>query len=87
MKMTRIILSILLSLFWKRFSFKGAVAGIATGAIADICWMIFCSSTGIYEIIPGFAAGMISAVVTTLVTKKPSKEVEELFDKAVNYTD
>ena len=79
--------SILLSLFWKRFSFKGAVAGIATGAIADICWMIFCSSTGIYEIIPGFAAGMIAAVVTTLVTKKPSKEVEELFDKAVNYTD
>ena len=79
--------SILLSLFWKRFSFKGAVAGIATGAIADICWMILCSSTGIYEIIPGFAAGMIAAVVTTLVTKKPSKEVEELFDKAVNYTD
>ena len=79
--------SILLSLFWKRFNFKGAVAGIAAGAVVDICWMAFLSSMGIYEIIPGFAAGMIAAVVTTLVTKKPSKEVEELFDKAVNYTD
>ena len=79
--------TILLSLFWRRFNFKGAIAGISVGAIVDICWIIFFSSTGLYELLPGFIAGMIAAVIVTLITKKPSKEVEELFDKAVKYTD
>lgn len=42
---------------------------------------------GIYEIIPGFAASLIAAVVVTLLTKNPSKEIEELYDRAVNYAD
>ncbi len=80
--------SILLSLFWKRFNFKGAVAGIACGAVVDICWIIWLSKpTGIYELAPGFAAGLIGAVLVTLITKEPSAEVEELFDKAVAYED
>ncbi len=77
--------AIMLSLFWKRFNFKGAVAGILVGALVDMGWLAFLASTGIYEIIPGFAAGLLAAVVVSLVTEEPSKEVEELFDKAVNY--
>lgn len=73
---------IMLSLFWKRLNFAGTVAGIAAGAIADILWLVFLSSTGIYEIIPGFAAGLLIAVVVSLCTKAPSKEVEDLFDRA-----
>ncbi len=79
--------SILLSLFWKRFNFKGAIAGIVAGAAVDVLWIAFLSSTGIYELIPGFAAGLLAAVAVTLCTKKPSQEVEKLFDDAVNYTD
>ena len=79
--------AILLSLFWKRFNFPGAVAGIAAGAVADILWLAFCSGTGVYEIIPGFLVGGAAAVVVTLITKKPSKNVEELFDRAVAYED
>ena len=80
--------SIILSLFWRRFNFKGAIAGISVGAIVDILWIIFLSSsTGLYELFPGFVCGMIAAVIVTLCTKKPSKEVEELFDKAVKYED
>ena len=79
--------AILLSLFWKRFNFGGAVAGILVGAIVDILWIAFLKSTGVYEIIPGFIAGMIAAVLVSLITKAPSKEVEALFDKAANYTD
>ena len=79
--------SIMLSLFWRRFNIKGAVAGIIVGSIVDICWIIFLSGTGVYELFPGFVCGLIAAVVVTLCTKKPSKEVEELFDKAVKYTD
>lgn len=77
--------TILLSLFWKRFNFKGAIAGILVGGIVDICWLVFLSSTGIYEILPGFVIGSIAAVAVSLLTKAPSKDVEELFDKAVAY--
>ena len=79
--------AILLSLFWKRFNFAGAVAGILVGAIVDIGWFAFLSSTGIYEIIPGFFLGGAAAIVVTLVTKAPGQAVEELFDKAVAYED
>jgi len=79
--------AIMLSLFWKRFTFKGATAGIIAGAAVDILWIIFLKSTGLYEIIPGAVAGLIVAVVVTLLDKKPSKEVEELFDTAVEFKD
>ncbi len=79
--------AILLSLFWKRFNFAGAVAGILGGAIVDILWLACLSKLGIYEIIPGFIAGLILAVVVSLATKAPGKDVEELFDKASISTD
>ena len=76
--------AILLSLFWKRFTFKGAVAGIVVGAIADILWLAFLGSTGVYEIVPGFIASLLAAVAVTMIDKKPSAEVEALFDKATS---
>ena len=79
--------AILLSLFWKRFNFPGAVAGILVGAVVDILWLAVLGSLGIYEIIPGFICGFIAAVVVSLCTKAPGKEVEELFDKASKSTD
>lgn len=74
--------TIILSLFWRRFTYKGAIAGVATGAIVDVLWLAFMSSTGIYEIIPGFAAGLAAAVAATFLDKEPNKEVEEIFDRA-----
>lgn len=73
---------ILLSLFWKRLTFSGAVAGIAVGAAVDILWLVFCSGIGLYEIIPGFAAGFVAAVVVSLCSPAPSKAVELLFKEA-----
>ena len=75
---------ILLSLFWKRLTFGGTVAGIAAGAAVDILWLVFLSSTDIYEIVPGFAAGLLAAVVVSLLSKGPGKDVEDLFDRAVD---
>lgn len=75
--------AILLSLFWKRFNFTGAAAGIVTGALVDIAWLNWLSGTGLYELLPGFLAGLLAAIIATLLTKAPGKEVEELFDKAV----
>ena len=79
--------AILLSLFWKRFNFQGAVAGIVVGAVVDGLWLAFLASTGIYEIIPGFAAGLLAAVTVSLATPAPDKDVEALFDRAVSYQD
>ena len=74
---------IILSLFWKRFTYSGAVAGICTGFVVDAIWYAFLSSsTGIYEIIPGFIAGMLAAVIVSFLSKAPSKEVEDLFEAA-----
>ena len=76
---------IILSLFWKRFTYKGAVAGIIVGAVVDILWLIYLSGpTGIYEILPGFAAAAMAAVVVTLLDKKPSAEVEAIYVTATD---
>ena len=75
---------IMLSLFWKRLNFAGAVAGILTGAVVDILWLVCFHDTGLYEIIPGFALSLIAAIVITLCTKKPGKDVEDLYEKAVH---
>ncbi|MBO5408450.1 MAG: sodium/proline symporter [Clostridia bacterium] len=73
---------ILLSLFWKRFTYNGAVAGIIVGAVVDLGWLLWLSSTGIYEILPGFIACLIVAVVVSLCDKAPSKEVLAIYETA-----
>jgi len=78
---------ILLSLFWKRFTFAGAGAGIIAGAVADVVWLAAFSSTGLYEIIPGFIVGFLVAVTVTLCGKNPGADVEALFDKSVALKD
>ncbi|MBQ1664414.1 MAG: sodium/proline symporter PutP [Clostridia bacterium] len=76
---------VLLSVFWKRFNYWGAVAGVLGGAIVDILWYnLLSTTTGVYELFPGFVVGMICAVIVTLLTKAPSEEVVAIFDKATD---
>ncbi|MBR6114507.1 MAG: sodium/proline symporter [Oscillospiraceae bacterium] len=77
---------ILLSLYWKRMTFSGAAAGVVVGAAVDVLWLMFLSSTGIYEIIPGFFAGLLACVFVSLSGRTDSA-VEKLFDKCVAYKD
>ena len=79
---------ILLSLFWKRFNLAGAAAGMITGFATVVIWdyipfggETLYAKTGLYSLVLGFALALIAAVVFTLVTKKPSAEIEEEFDK------
>ena len=46
--------TILLSLFWKRFNYQGAVAGVISGFVVDLGWLLtgMTDATGIFEIIP-----------------------------------
>ena len=80
--------SIVLSLFWKRFNFAGAISGIVAGGIVDIMWMIFfTASTGLYELLPGFIAGLLVAVIVTKATPAPGADVEALYEEALAYED
>ena len=79
---------ILLSLFWKRFNLPGAVAGMITGFATVILWdyipfggETLYAKTGLYSLVLGFALALVIAVIFTLITKKPSAEIEEEFEK------
>jgi len=75
---------IILSLFWKRFTYNGAIGGIVAGAIVDIVWLVYFAGTGIYEIIPGFLACLVVAVVVTLLDKEPSAEIQAIYSSATD---
>lgn len=75
--------TILLSLFWRRFNYAGAVAGVVSGAVVDGLWLAFLSgNTGIYEIVPGFIASFVIAVIVTKLTAAPTETVTAIFDCA-----
>ena len=79
---------ILLALYWRRLTYSGAIAGVTVGFVVDALWYAFLSTpTGLYEIIPGFLCGLIAAVVVSLLSKAPGKEVTDLFDRAFEPTD
>jgi sodium/proline symporter len=73
--------AIMLSLFWRRFNFAGAIAGIVGGAVADIAWLAFLGRLGIYEILPASIIGLILAVVVSHLTPAPDKEITDIFDR------
>lgn len=73
---------VLCSLFWRRFNYTAACAGVIAGAVVDAGWLMLLSGTGIYELVPGFIAGAVVAVLVTLVTPEPDKAVTDIFDKA-----
>lgn len=74
----------LFSLFWKRTTKIGAVAGMVGGAGMVFLWKLVISSLGgvfaIYELLPAFIFSSICIVVFSLLSKKPSKEIEADFE-------
>ena len=55
---------------------------VVCGSAVDILWLVCLSGTGVYEIIPGFAAGLIASIVVSLCSKAPDEAVIALFDRA-----
>ena len=76
--------TILLSLFWRRFNYAGACAGVIVGAIVDIFWLMCMSGTGVYEIVPGFILGGLAAIIVTKMTPEPDKKVTDIYDRAMS---
>ena len=78
--------AILLSLYWKRLTIKGTVAGIIGGAGTVLIWEYVLPDslaiTSLYSIVPGIIISLILTIAVSLADKEPSKEVQEMFDLA-----
>lgn len=78
---------VVLSLFWRRFTYKGAVAGVIAGGLTDVLWLVFektgVFNTGLYEMVPGVILSIIAAIAVTFLDKAPSKEVTDIYDSAI----
>ena len=79
---------VILSLYWKKMTKNGALAGIISGALTVLLWIYLpitingaSLSSVIYEIVPGFIICLLTVYVVSLVTYKPSTEIENVFDK------
>ncbi|TKX31462.1 sodium/proline symporter PutP [Campylobacter estrildidarum] len=59
---------IIFSLFWKRMTKFGAIAGMISGALVVILWKN-CADSSLYEMIPGFLAASLVIIFGSLLTK------------------
>ena len=72
---------IIFSLFWKRMTRNGALAGMISGGLTVIFWgNIGGGIFDLYEIVPGFLLASIAIIVFSLMDKEPSKEIQDEFD-------
>ena len=71
---------IIMSLWWKKMTKNGALAGMVTGAVTVIVWNTF-GWFGLYEIIPGFLFALIAIVIFSLIGQKPSQAMKDIFDE------
>jgi len=65
---------VLCSLFWKRTTRAGAIAGMIAGFVTAVVWVIGFKARvlDLYEMIPGFAAGFAATIGVSLWTRPPA---------------
>ena len=71
---------IIFSLFWKRLTAMGALAGMVAGAVVVVAWKPLTNSA-LYEIVPGFIACSLVLWIVSLMTTPPATVVQR-FDEA-----
>lgn len=78
----------LFSLFWKRTTQAGAVAGMVTGGVMVFLWKLALKPLGgvfgIYELFPAFVLSCLVILVVSLLTPAPSAQIQQEFDLARN---
>ena len=78
----------LFSLFWKRTTQAGAIAGMVTGGVMVFLWKLALKPLGgvfgIYELFPAFVLSCLVILVVSLLTPVPSAQIQQEFDLARN---
>ena len=73
---------VLLSLFWKKLTNWGAIAGLVAATITVFVWgMNPDLHKAMYEIVPGFIVNLVLAIGVSLATYKPNPEIEAEFEE------
>jgi SSS family solute:Na+ symporter/sodium/proline symporter len=82
---------VIFSLYWKKMTRQGALAGMLTGAITVLIWIYApiaidgqSLSSIMYEIVPGFVMASIAIIVVSRLTAKVQPEIEALFDQVAD---
>lgn len=70
----------LLSLYWRKLTNWGALAGMVTGTVVVFLWDAL--NTGLYELLPAFVLATVAAWVVSLVTHQPNSEITDEFNRA-----
>jgi sodium/proline symporter len=77
---------VLFSLFWKRTTLPAAIAGMLTGGGMVVLWKNVIAKAGgvfaVYELLPAFILSALVIWIVSLVTEKPSAEIEKEFEAA-----
>ena len=71
--------ALLMSLFWRRTTRNGVLAGIIVGGVTVLVWKQL-ALFGLYEIVPGFVFSLLAIYVVSLLDKKPSPTITAVFD-------
>ena len=76
---------VLLALYWRGMTAKGAIAGLITGFVSVVLWHNLSADVhpifGLYEIAPGFVICLVFSVVVSLLDKNKDAEMLQEFDK------
>ena len=79
---------VLFSLFWKRVTRAGAIAGMVTGGSMVFIWKLLVRPLGgafdIYELLPAFLLSCIAIVITSYLTPEEGKEIQGEFELVKN---
>jgi len=72
---------ILLSLFWKRMTKWGALAGMVVGGLTVIIWLTTGLSNTLYEMVPGFILSWIAVWAVSKLNKEPKGSIQAQFEE------
>ncbi|WP_341644151.1 sodium/proline symporter PutP [Thauera sp. SDU_THAU2] len=71
---------VLLSLYWRKLTNIGAIAGMVSGSAMVFIWKSL--GTGIYELLPAFITSMAVTALVSLATYKRNEEIEREFTQS-----
>ncbi len=82
---------VILALYWRKLTAKGAIAGMITGALVVGIWGNVIKPMGgvfgIYELLPAFVISCLVIVVVSLLTQEESSDIQNEFEFVRAYRD
>ncbi len=75
---------LVLSLYWRRMTARGALAGIIAGGMTVVVWKQLDGGLfDLYEIVPGIILSTLAVFFVSLLSPPPGKDVVDCFDKVL----